>query len=61
MPSSGHSRTSSSSELRPLQERYAEITAEPGYVERILKEGADRLRPIAEKTLTAAKRGMGFL
>jgi tryptophanyl-tRNA synthetase len=49
------------SELEPLQKRYAEITAEPGYVERILKEGADRVRPTAEKTLTDAKRGMGFL
>ncbi len=48
-------------ELEPLQKRYAEITAEPGYVERILKEGADRVRPTAEKTLSDAKRGMGFL
>jgi tryptophanyl-tRNA synthetase len=48
-------------ELEPLQKRYAEITAEPGYVERILKEGADRVRPTAEKTLAAAKRGMGLL
>ena len=48
-------------ELGPLQRRYAEITADPGYVERILKEGADRARPIAEKTLTDAKRGMGLL
>jgi tryptophanyl-tRNA synthetase len=48
-------------ELEPLQKRYAEITAEPGYVERILKEGADRVRPVADKTLTDAKRGMGLL
>ncbi|MDQ6603209.1 MAG: tryptophan--tRNA ligase [Chloroflexota bacterium] len=47
--------------LRPLQERYAQITAEPGYVERILKEGADRARPIADETLANAKRGMGLL
>jgi len=47
--------------LRPLQDRYAEIIAEPGYVERILKEGADRARPIADATLTNAKRGMGLL
>ncbi len=47
--------------LRPLQERYARITAEPGYVERILKEGADRARPIADETLANAKRGMGLL
>ncbi len=48
-------------ELEPLQKRYAEITAEPGYVERILKEGADRVRPVADETLTNAKRGMGLL
>jgi tryptophanyl-tRNA synthetase len=48
-------------ELEPLQRRYAEITAEPGYIERILKEGADRVRPVADKTLTDAKRGMGLL
>lgn len=48
-------------ELRPLQERYAQLAAEPGYVAGILKDGADRVRPTAEKTLTDAKRGLGLL
>jgi tryptophanyl-tRNA synthetase len=48
-------------ELEPLQKRYAEITADPGYVDRILKEGADRVRPTADTTLANAKRGLGLL
>jgi len=37
--------------LRPVQERYAEITADPGYLDDILKTGADRAQPIAAATL----------
>ena len=48
-------------ELGPLQERYAQLAADPGYVAGILKEGADRVRPTAEKTLIEAKRGVGLL
>ena len=46
--------------LEPIQARYREITSEPGYVERLLDEGADRVRPIAEATVRLAKERMGL-
>jgi tryptophanyl-tRNA synthetase len=48
------------SQLEPLQQRYREIVAEPGYVDRILREGADRVRPIANATVETVKRRMGL-
>jgi tryptophanyl-tRNA synthetase len=47
--------------LAPVQARYAELAADPAEVERILADGADRARAIAEPTLTAAKQAMGLL
>jgi tryptophanyl-tRNA synthetase len=47
-------------ELRPLQENYARLAADPGYVRGILKEGADRVRPIAQETYNAARAAMGL-
>jgi tryptophanyl-tRNA synthetase len=46
--------------LEPLQGRYKEITQDPGYVESILREGAERVRPIAAETVELAKRRMGL-
>jgi tryptophanyl-tRNA synthetase len=48
------------SQLEPLQQRYREIVAEPGYVDRILREGAERVRPIANATVETVKRRMGL-
>ena len=46
--------------LRPLQSRYRELTAEPTYIDSLLAEGASKVRPLAEKTLTAAKSKVGL-
>jgi tryptophanyl-tRNA synthetase len=46
--------------LEPLQRRYREIAGEPGYVDRVLKEGAERVAPIANATVEAVKRRMGL-
>lgn len=46
--------------LRPLQTRYAEITSEPGYLDGILREGAERATPIANKTLSDVKAKVGI-
>jgi len=46
--------------LRPLREEYARLTADPGEVERVLRDGADRVRPTAHATLAAAKAAMGI-
>lgn len=46
--------------LEPLQKRYREIIAEPGYLDGILKEGADRVSPIANSTVDLVKKRMGL-
>jgi tryptophanyl-tRNA synthetase len=46
--------------LRPIQQKYTELSADPQYIEAILKDGADRIRPIAVKTLTEAKAALGL-
>jgi tryptophanyl-tRNA synthetase len=48
------------SHLEPFQERYREITAEPGYVARVLREGAQRVAPIANSTVGLVKGRMGL-
>ena len=45
--------------LEPLQKRYQEIIAEPGYLDGVLLEGAARVRPIAHSTVELAKSRMG--
>lgn len=46
--------------LEPFQQRYREITGEPGYVAGVLREGAHRVAPIANSTVAAVKRRMGL-
>ncbi len=46
--------------LRPPQERYRELTAEPGRIDAILAEGATKARPLAEKTLAEVKARVGL-
>ena len=47
-------------ELEPIQRRYNEMAADPGYIEQVLKEGADRVRPIAENRLLVAQQKLGL-
>jgi tryptophanyl-tRNA synthetase len=46
--------------LRPLQERYQKLTAEPGHIDAILKAGADKARPLAAKTLAEVQKKVGL-
>jgi len=46
--------------LEPLQQRYRQITSEPGYLDGILREGAERVSPIAKVTVELVKRRMGL-
>jgi tryptophanyl-tRNA synthetase len=46
--------------LSPLQSRYQELTREPGYIDSLLARGADRIRPVAEKTLARVKQRIGL-
>ena len=45
--------------LEPMQTRYREIVAEPGYVDSILREGAEAVTPIADSTVQLVKERMG--
>lgn len=46
--------------LRPTQERFAELNADPAEMDRILAAGAKRARSIAEVTLDRAYRAIGL-
>jgi len=48
------------SSLDPIQQRYREITADPGYLDGILREGAERVMPIANATVELVKSRMGL-
>lgn len=47
--------------LRPLQIRHAELSADPGQLEAVLRAGAERARSIARPTVDAAYRAIGLL
>ncbi|WP_238443643.1 tryptophan--tRNA ligase [Salsipaludibacter albus] len=47
--------------LRPMQERHAELAADPGEMQRILADGAAKAREVSAPRLAAAKDAMGFL
>ncbi|MBI5669881.1 MAG: tryptophan--tRNA ligase [Chloroflexi bacterium] len=47
--------------LQPLQEKYNRYINEPGYLDQILANGAERASVVAEKTLRLAKERMGFV
>ncbi|MFF9806199.1 tryptophan--tRNA ligase [Streptomyces coeruleorubidus] len=47
--------------LRPVQERHKELCADPGHVEGVLRDGAERARGMARPTVDAAYRAIGLL
>ena len=46
--------------LEPIQKRYQEIMSEPGFVAKVLANGAERVRPIAQDTVNKVKKTMGL-
>ena len=44
----------------PARERYLELVAHPELVDRVLEEGAERLRPKAESTMDEVRHRMGL-
>jgi tryptophanyl-tRNA synthetase len=46
--------------LRPIQQRQAELARDPGYLNRVLAEGAERARETAAATVHRAKRALGL-
>ncbi|MFE1271746.1 tryptophan--tRNA ligase [Streptomyces sp. NPDC058757] len=47
--------------LRPVRERHAGLAADPGYVDRVLREGAERARGMARPLVDRAYRAIGLL
>ncbi|XP_020676498.1 tryptophan--tRNA ligase, chloroplastic/mitochondrial isoform X3 [Dendrobium catenatum] len=48
-------------QLRPIQNRYEEIIADPAYLDQILSDGAAKAAELAESTLTNIYQAKGFL
>jgi len=46
--------------LEPFQQRYRQITSDPGYLAGVLREGAGRVAPIANDTVHTVKQRMGL-
>ena len=47
--------------LRPIQERYRELRADPGGLEAVLRQGRERAQGVAGQTLARVRRTLGFL
>ncbi|MFB8083469.1 tryptophan--tRNA ligase [Streptomyces sp. NPDC056013] len=47
--------------LRPLRERHAELAADPGHVDQVLRDGAERARETARPVVDRAYRAIGLL
>lgn len=47
-------------ELKPIQERRKELEADSNYVDRVIKEGAEKARAVASKTVAEVKEKMGL-
>jgi tryptophanyl-tRNA synthetase len=47
--------------LEPVQQRYAELSADPAHTARLLDQGADKAQKLAAATLARARAAMGLL
>lgn len=48
------------SELRPVQERFKELSADKSYIDDVIKNGADKANYLAQKTLRKVQKKVGF-
>ncbi|MEI9971955.1 MAG: hypothetical protein WDO73_07770 [Ignavibacteriota bacterium] len=48
------------SHIEPFQQRYREIMSETGYLAGVLREGAERVAPVANDTVRMVKEKMGL-
>lgn len=46
--------------LRPIQQTYAQVMEDKGYLESVLKEGREQAESVAQATLSRVKTAMGF-
>jgi len=48
-------------ELKPFQEKRKQIASDLAYVEKVIKEGAEKAKAVAQKTLKEVKEKMGLI
>lgn len=48
-------------EIRPIQEKFKEISSDKDYLEKVMKNGAERANYIANKTIRKVQKKIGFL
>lgn len=46
--------------MKPMQDKYEEITKDPEYIEKVLKEGVEKARPLAERKIEAVRQKIGL-
>ena len=46
-------------EIEPIQDRYRQLMADPGYVDGVLARSVANLRPIVDQTMDSVRRAMG--
>jgi tryptophanyl-tRNA synthetase len=46
--------------LRPVRERYRELTADAGYIDSVFKAGLEKARPMAGKKLAEVQKVIGL-
>jgi len=46
--------------LKPIQDKYHQIMAEPGYIQSVLRQGKDKAEAIANVTLAKVKAALGY-
>ena len=47
-------------DLEPLQARYREVTEDPSYIDGLLQQNVEKLRPIVDQTMDRVRRAMGL-
>ena len=47
--------------LSPFQKKYKELEANPDYIKKVLREGADKAKKIAVQTMSEVRSKIGFL
>ena len=47
--------------LSPIQKKYKELSANPDYIKKVLRDGAEKARTIASQTMAEVRSKIGFL
>jgi len=47
--------------LSPIQKKYKELSANPDYIKKVLRDGAEKAKAIASQTMAEVRSKIGFL